>query len=76
MVATARITIRVFVTFSACKESNVTKLSRERCEVYLNLPYAVTIETRVKNWKATIFESRKAEQNTVKNQKVLSWPSS
>jgi len=30
MVATARFTIRVFGTFSDCKESNASKLSRER----------------------------------------------
>jgi len=43
MVATARITIRVFVTFSDCKESNATKPSRERMGGY-DFPYNVIIE--------------------------------
>jgi len=50
MVATAGITIRVFVTFSDCKESNATKPSRQRM-CGLNFSHAVIIEMRVRNKK-------------------------
>jgi len=43
MVATARITIRVFVIISDCKESNATKPLRERMWGF-NFPYNVIIE--------------------------------
>jgi len=36
MVATARITIHVFVTFSDCKESNETKLWHDRMRCLRN----------------------------------------
>jgi len=69
MVETAGITIRVFVTFSDCKESNVTKPPRQRMWG-LNFSHAVIIEIRVKKCvvkKATIIESSKAKQSTVNN---------
>ena len=66
MVATARITIRVFVTFSDCKESSATKPSRENMWG-LNFPYAVIIKRRVNKWKAATIESSKAEQSFVSN---------